>query len=122
MSKDKLIESIEKMKVRELVALVEALKEKFNVQGSPVAMAAAPAASDDAGDSGPSTVKVTLKAAGQQKIAVIKAVKSALGLGLKEAKELVDKAPVSLKEGISESEGEEIKSVLAEAGADVEIE
>tara|TARA_B100001750_G_C15100619_1_gene395192 strand:- start:177 stop:545 length:369 start_codon:yes stop_codon:yes gene_type:complete len=122
MSKDKLIESIEKMKVSELVELVEALKEKFNVQGSPVAMAAAPAASDDAGDSGPSTVKVTLKAAGQQKIAVIKAVKSALGLGLKEAKELVDKAPVSLKEGISESEGEEIKSVLAEAGADVEIE
>ena len=122
MSKDKLIESIEKMKVSELVELVEALKEKFNVQGSPVAMAAAPAASDDAGDSGPSTVKVTLKAAGQQKIAVIKAVKSALGLGLKEAKELVDKAPVSLKEGISEAEAEEIKSVLAEAGADVEIE
>ena len=123
MSKDKLIESIEKMKVSELVELVEALKEKFNVQGSPVAMAAAPAASDDGGgDSGPSTVKVTLKAAGQQKIAVIKAVKSALGLGLKEAKELVDKAPVSVKEGLSESEAEEIKSVLAEAGADVEIE
>ncbi|MBC8514989.1 50S ribosomal protein L7/L12 [bacterium] len=124
MSTEKMIEAIEKMKVGELVELVEALKEKFNVQGAPVAMAAAPAAGGDAGgdDDAPSTVSVVLKDAGGSKIKVIKAVKAALGLGLKDSKALVDQAPVAVKEGISEKEAEELKSVLVEAGADIGIE
>lgn len=125
MGTKELVEAIGDLKVTELVELVDALKDKFGVEGVPVA-AAAPAAgaADDGGDAGgaPDTVSVVLKDPGGQKIKVIKAVKAALDLGLKEAKELVDKAPVTVKEGVSEQEAEELRSALAEAGAEIEIE
>ena len=123
MGTEELIEAIGSLKVTELVELVDALKDKFNVQGVPMAAAAVPADGDGAEvDTGPATVSVVLKNAGGQKIKVIKAVKAALDIGLKEAKELVDKAPVNIKEGISEADAEELKSALTEAGAEVEIE
>lgn len=122
MGTKELINAIGDLKVTELVELVDALKDKFNVQGVPMAAAPAAGGGEAEADSGPATVSVLLKNAGGQKIKVIKAVKAALDLGLKEAKELVDKAPINVKEGISEAEAEELKSALAEAGAEVEIE
>ncbi|MCH7494130.1 50S ribosomal protein L7/L12 [bacterium] len=123
MGTKELLEAIGSLKVTELVELVDALKDKFNVQGVPMAApAAAGGGEGPEEDSGPATVTVVLKNAGGQKIKVIKAVKAALDIGLKEAKELVDKAPTSVKEDISEAEAEELKSALADAGAEVEIE
>jgi large subunit ribosomal protein L7/L12 len=111
------IESLKEMTVLELNELVKAIEEEFGVTAAaPVAVAAA-----EAVDEGPSTVDVILKEVGQAKINVIKAVRELTGLGLKEAKELVDGAPKTLKEGASKDEAEEIKAKLAEVGATVEI-
>ena len=107
------------MEVSELISDIE---EKFGVSAAaPVAVAASPAASDGAGSEAKTEFDVVLTAAGQQKINVIKAVRAITDLGLKEAKELVDSAPKSIKEGVSESEANEIKSQLEEAGAEVEL-
>lgn len=117
----KLIESIEKMTVLELSELVKALEDKFGVvAAAPVAVAgvAGPAAEADAGDS---TVDVILASCGDKKIQVLKAVREITGLGLKEAKELVDAAPKAIKEGIEKEEAEKIKALLVEQGATVEI-
>ncbi|PIQ79738.1 50S ribosomal protein L7/L12 [Candidatus Peregrinibacteria bacterium CG11_big_fil_rev_8_21_14_0_20_41_10] len=125
LSKDaeKIVELVEKLPVLELANLVKALEEKFGVSASaPMMMAGMmPAAGDGGGEAESTTVDVMLTAAGAQKIAVIKAVREITGLGLKEAKELVDGAPKAVKEGVERAEGEEIKSKLVEAGATVEL-
>ena len=118
------IETIEKLSVLELSKLVKALEDKFGVvAAAPVAVAgAAPAAGGEA-DSGSdsSTVDVVITAAGDKKIQVLKAVREITGLGLKEAKELVDNVPKAVKEGIEKDEAETIKKQLEEQGASVEI-
>ena len=118
-----LITQIESMSVLELSNLVKALEDKFGVvAAAPVAVAAAAGGSTaDEEDAGASTVNVVLADCGDKKIQVLKAVREITGLGLKEAKELVDSAPKPIKEGVSESEANEIKSQLEEAGAEVEL-
>ena len=121
MDKAKLIEAIENMTVLELSELVKELEEKFDVSASaPVAMAAAPGAAGGAAEE-QTEFDVVLNGPGQKKIKVIKAVREITGLGLKEAKALVDEAPNPVKEGISKDEAEELKSQLEDVGADVEI-
>jgi len=119
----KIIESIEKLTVIELADMVSALEDKFGVVAA-APVAAAPAAgqgsSDDA-DSGSSTVSVVLTAVGGKKIQVLKAVRELTGLGLKEAKDLVEAAPKAVKEGIEKEEAEKIKKTLEEQGATIEI-
>ncbi len=115
-----LVESIETMSVLELHELVKTLEKKFGVSAAAVAVAG-PAASADAEEAGPTTVSVELTDAGAQKIAVIKVVKEVLGLGLKEAKDMVDAAPSMVKEGLKKEDAEELKKKLEEAGAKVTI-
>jgi len=121
MSKEEMIEEIKKMTVVELADLVKAIEEEFGV--SAVA-AAAPAAGGAAGAAAEekSSFNVVLTSAGDQKIKVITVVKNALGLGLKEAKDLVDGAPKTLKENVSKEEAEELKAKLEEVGATVELQ
>ena len=120
-----ILESIEKLTLIEAAELVKAMEEKFGVSAAaPVAVAAAPAAaaaSADAGADEASEVSVILAAAGPNKINVLKEVRAITGLGLKEAKDLVDAAPKPIKENIKKEEAEEIKKKLEEAGATVEI-
>lgn len=113
-----LLTKIENMSVLELNDLVKAIEEKFGV--SAAAVAAAPAAGAVA-EEGKSEYTVHLVSAGEQKIAVMKVVKEALGLGLKDAKDLVDGAPVDLKANVKKVEAEEMKNKLEEAGAKVEL-
>lgn len=119
MNKEEMIEEIKKMTVVELADLVKAIEEEFGV--SAVA-AAAPAAGAVAGAAEEKTsFDVVLKEAGANKIPVIKVVRDATGLGLKEAKDLVDGAPKAIKEGVSKEEAEELKAKFEEAGATVEL-
>lgn len=118
------MEAVEKMTVIELADLVKALEDKFGVvAAAPVAVAAAPAGGGDAAgdDGGAATVNVVLASCGDKKIQVLKAVREVTGLGLKEAKELVDSAPKAVKEGVDKEEAEKIKATLEEQGATVEI-
>jgi large subunit ribosomal protein L7/L12 len=120
-----LIEEIKKMSVLELSELIKALEEEFGVSATAVAAAApAAAAGDGAADAEEesSTVNVVLTAAGEKKIQVIKVVRAATGLGLKEAKALVDEAPKPIKEGVDREEGEKLKGELEEAGGSVELQ
>lgn len=119
----KLIEDVKALTVLELSELVKALEEEFGVSAAaPVAVAAAPAAADAAPAAAEKTeFDVVLKAAGANKIAVIKVVREVTGLGLKEAKEMVDGAPKTLKEGVSKDDAEALKAKLTEAGAEVEV-
>ena len=121
MNKDQIIEAIESMTVLELSELVKALEEKFGVSAAaPVAVAAAaPAAAEAAAEK--TEFDVILASAGASKIGVIKAVREAAGLGLKEAKALVDGAPAPVKEKISKADADALKAKLEEAGATVEI-
>ena len=113
---------LEESNMVEISELISEIEEKFGVTAAaPVAVAAAPAAGSDAGDEAKTEFDVVLKSAGQAKINVIKAVRSITDLGLKEAKEFVDSAPKTLKEGISEAEANEIKTKLEEAGAEVDL-
>ena len=114
------IASLKDMTILEVKELVDAMKEEFGVDPSAVAVAAAPGAAS-AADAGPSTVSVILENAGQAKVGVIKIVKDLTGLGLKEAKDLVDGAPKPVKENIKPEEAEEIKAKLVEAGATVTV-
>jgi large subunit ribosomal protein L7/L12 len=121
---DQLLEAVSEMTVLELSEFVKAFEEKFGVSAAaPVAVAAAPAAAGgcDAADAGADTVSEILSEVGANKIQVIKVVRELTGLGLKEAKDLVDAAPKAIKEGIAKSEGEKIVAALAEAGAKVEL-
>ena len=122
MDKNQIIEAIEKMSVLELSELVKELEEKFGVSAAaPVAVAAAPAAGGAAAAEEKTDFDVILKEAGAGKIAVIKVVREITGLGLKEAKAVVDGAPSTVKEGVSKEEAEAAKKALEEAGAKVEL-
>ncbi|MFA5858159.1 MAG: 50S ribosomal protein L7/L12 [Elusimicrobiota bacterium] len=124
LGKDAIVEAISGLSVIELVDLVKTLQEKFNIPAMG-AMMAAPAAGAAAGGAAVAEEKtdfsVVLTNAGAQKIQVIKAVREITGLGLKEAKDLVDGAPKAIKEGIPKDQAEELKKKLTEAGATVEI-
>ena len=115
-----MIEEVKTLTVLELAELVHALEEEFGVSAAAAAVAA-PAAGADAAEEEKTEFDVVLKAAGANKIAVIKVVRALTGLGLKEAKELVDGAPKNLKEGVSKDEAEKIAAELKEAGAEVEV-
>ena len=119
-----ILESIEKLTLLEAAELVKATEEKFGVSAAaPVAVAAAPAqgAGAEAAADAPSEVTVVLASAGANKIPVLKLVREITGLGLKEAKDLVDGAPKPIKENVKPEEAKEIKAKLEEAGASVEI-
>jgi large subunit ribosomal protein L7/L12 len=123
LSKDaeKILEMVGSLSVLDLANLVKAMEEKFGVSAAaPMVMAAGGAASAAAAEES-STVNVVLANGGAQKIAVIKVVRELTGLGLKEAKDLVDGAPKPVKEGVARAEGEEMKKKLEEAGATVEL-
>jgi large subunit ribosomal protein L7/L12 len=123
LTKDELITAIESMSVLELSELVSALEEKFGVSAAaPVAVAAAGApAGGEAAAEAKDAFDVVLASAGDKKIQVIKAVREITGLGLKEAKDLVEAAPKAVKEGAATAEAEELKAKLEEAGATVEL-
>ena len=114
---------LEESNMIEISELISEIEEKFGVTAAaPVAMPAAPAAGgDETGDDIQTEFDVIIKSPGQAKISVIKAVRGITDLGLKEAKELVDSVPKAVKEGVSESEANEIKTTLEEAGAEVEV-
>ncbi|MDD3647245.1 MAG: 50S ribosomal protein L7/L12 [Candidatus Dojkabacteria bacterium] len=121
----KVVDIVEKMSVLELSQLVKALEGKFGVSAAaPQAIAAAPQAGGAEGkeEEEKTSFNVVLKEVGTEKIAVIKAVKAATGLGLKEAKDLVESAPKAVKEGAKKEEAEELKKQLEEAGAKVDLE
>jgi large subunit ribosomal protein L7/L12 len=116
-------EQLVNLTVKEVNELAEILKEEYGIEpaAAAVAVAAGPAAGGDAGGEDKSEFDVILKAAGGSKLAVVKLVKELTGLGLKEAKELVDNAPSPIKEGVAKDEAEGLKSSLEEAGAEVEL-
>ena len=121
-TKEQVVEFIEKMTVLELAELVKELEEKFGVSAAaPVAVAAAPAAGAAPAAEEKDEFDVVLASAGEKKINVIKVVRAATGLGLKEAKDLVDGAPQAVKQAVSKAEAEELKKQLEEAGAKVEL-
>ena len=122
-TKEQIIEAIKNMTVMELVELINAIKEEFGVSDMPVVAAAAVpgAAAGAAQEEEKTEFDVILKSPGAQKIKVIKVVREITGLGLKEAKALVDSAPKAVKEGVSKEEAEEIAKKLKEVGAEVEI-
>jgi len=119
--KEELLETISNMTVLEVVELVEAMEEKFGVSAAVAAAPAPAAAADGAAAEEKTEFDVVLTGFGENKVAAIKAVRSITGLGLKEAKELVENAPSSLKEAVSKEEADEVKKQLEEAGATVEI-
>ena len=127
LSKDaeKILDSVKNLSVMDLANLVKAMEDEFGVSAAaPVAVAAGPAAGGgDAGggDDADATVSVVLTAAGDQKVAAIKAVREITGLGLKESKDLVDGAPKPIKENIPKEEGEELKKKLEDAGCTAEL-
>ena len=116
-----LIEKIENMSVKDLAEFVKVLEEKFGVSAMPQVVAGAPAATGGEKVEEKDSFSVILKSAGDQKIQVIKVVKEITGLGLKEAKDLVDGAPKPIKENVKKEEAEEIKKKIEEAGGTVEI-
>lgn len=121
MNQEQIIEAVEKMSVLELNTLVKAIEEKWGVSAAAVAVAAPGAgAGADAGEE-KTAFNVHLADAGAQKVAVIKAVKDALGLGLKEAKDLVDAAPALLREGMKKEDADKLKAAVEAAGGKVEL-
>ncbi|MEK6272191.1 MAG: 50S ribosomal protein L7/L12 [Actinomycetota bacterium] len=123
MSTDEWIEELKTISVIELSERIKALEEEFGVSATAIAApaAGAPAAGEEEGEEESTTVDVVLTAPGDKKIQVIKAVRAATGLGLKEAKALVDSAPEPVKEGLEREEAEQLKSDLEEAGGEVEL-
>lgn len=121
-SKDEILEAIANMSVMDVVELISDMEEKFGVSAAaPVAVAAAPAAGDGAAAEEQTEFDIVMSSFGGTKVAVIKAVRTITGLGLKEAKDLVESAPAAIKEGISKDEAEAVKKQLEEAGATAEI-
>ena len=122
LSKDDILNAIAEMSVMEVVELVEAMEEKFGVSAAAAVAVAAPAAGGDAAAAEEQTeFDVVLTSAGEKKVNAIKAVRALTGLGLKEAKAMVDGAPSTVKEGVSKDDAEEAKKTLEEAGASVEV-
>tara|TARA_B110000091_G_scaffold208503_1_gene248281 strand:+ start:1119 stop:1490 length:372 start_codon:yes stop_codon:yes gene_type:complete len=120
LTKDDILNAIAEMPVMELVELIEAAEEKFNVSAAAAVAVAGPAAAAEAVEE-QTEFDVVMTSFGPNKVSVIKAVRSATGLGLKEAKTLVEAAPTSVKEGVSKEDAEELKKTLEEAGAEVEL-
>ena len=122
-SKEDILETISNMSVMDVVDLISAMEEKFGVSAAaPVAVAAGPAAGGEAAAAEEQTeFDVVLASFGTSKVPVIKAVREITGLGLKEAKDLVESAPASVKEGVEQGEADELKKKLEEVGATVEI-
>ena len=123
LSQNEILDAIAEMSVMDVVGLVEAMEEKFGVSAA-VAAAAAPAAAVAAAGGEPeqqSEFELVITAAGEKKVAAIKVVRAVTGLGLKEAKALVDEAPSTIKEGLSKEEAEDFKKQFEEAGATVEL-
>ena len=121
-TKEEIVEALKEMPALELSELVHELEDVFGVSAAaPVAVAAAPAAGAAAPEEEKTNFDVVLEGFGENKIAVIKVVRAVTGLGLKEAKELVDGAPKNLKEGISKDDAEKLAAELKEAGAEVEV-
>ena len=123
LSKDDILNAIAEMSVMEVVELVEAMEEKFGVSAAAAVAVAAPAAGDAGGEAAAEKTEfdVVLTSAGDKKVNAIKAVRAITGLGLKEAKELVESAPATIKEGVSKDDAEEAKKQLEEAGAAAEL-
>ncbi|EER9422148.1 50S ribosomal protein L7/L12 [Escherichia coli] len=119
-TKDQIIEAVAAMSVMDVVELISAMEEKFGVSAAAAAAVAVAAGPVEAAEE-KTEFDVILKAAGANKVAVIKAVRGATGLGLKEAKDLVESAPAALKEGVSKDDAEALKKALEEAGAEVEV-
>jgi len=123
LSKDDILNAIADMSVMDIVALIEAMEEKFGVSAAAAVAAAPAAAGGDAGDAAVEQTEfdVMLTSIGEKKVSVIKAVRAITGLGLKEAKGLVDNAPSAIKEGVSKGDAEEAVKQLEEAGASAEL-
>lgn len=123
LSKEEILEGIAELSVMDVVELVSAMEEKFGVSAAAAVAVAAPAAGGDAGDAAAEQDEfdVILTAAGEKKVNVIKVVRAITGLGLKEAKDMVDGAPSTVKEAASKEEAADIKKQLEEAGASVEL-
>jgi large subunit ribosomal protein L7/L12 len=121
LTKEDILNAIAEMPVMELVELIEAAEEKFGVDASAAVAVAGPAAGEAAAVEEKTEFDVVMTSFGAHKVAVIKAVRAATGLGLKEAKEVVESAPKAIKEGVSKEEAEELKAQLTEAGAEVEV-
>ena len=121
-SKDDILEAISNMSVMEIVDLISDMEEKFGVSAAAAAVAAAPAAGGDAGAAAEQTeFDVMMTSFGENKIKVIKAVRGITGLGLKEAKAMVEGCPVAVKEGVEKAEAEDVQKQLEEVGALVEL-
>ena len=123
-SKEEILEAISKMSVMDLVELISEMEEKFGVSASaPIAVAAVSADASESAEQGDEQTEfdLILQSMGENKIAVIKAVRAITALGLKDAKDMVEKAPVTVKEAVSKSEAEEMKKQLEESGAVVEL-
>ncbi|MEM6641179.1 MAG: 50S ribosomal protein L7/L12 [Pseudomonadota bacterium] len=119
---EEILEKISEMSVMEVVDLINAMEEKFGVSAAaPVAVAAAPADGGGAAAEEKTEFDVVMKSFGGNKVAVIKAVRALTGLGLKEAKDMVEGAPATVKEGVPKDEAEDVKKQLEEAGAEVEV-
>ncbi|EJY8441759.1 50S ribosomal protein L7/L12 [Cronobacter sakazakii] len=118
-TKDQIIEAVSAMSVMDVVELISAMEQKFGVSAAAAVAVAAAGPAEAAEEK--TEFDVILKAAGANKVAVIKAVRGATGLGLKEAKDLVESAPAALKEGVSKDDAEALKKSLEEAGAEVEV-
>ncbi|OFC72735.1 50S ribosomal protein L7/L12 [Alteromonas confluentis] len=121
LTKEDILNAIAEMPVMELVELIEAAEEKFNVSAAAVAVAGPAAGGEAAAVEEKTEFDVVMTSFGANKVAVIKAVRGATGLGLKEAKELVESAPKAIKEGVAKDEAEALKKELEEAGAEVEV-
>jgi len=121
LTKEDILNAIAEMPVMELVELIEAAEEKFNVSAAAVAVAGPAAGGEAAAAEEKTEFDVVMTSFGANKVAVIKAVRGATGLGLKEAKELVESAPKAIKEGVAKDEAEALKKELEEAGAEVEV-
>ncbi|EIE40366.1 50S ribosomal protein L7/L12 [Mycoplasmopsis canis UF31] len=120
LTKETFIESLKEMSIKEVMELVEAMKEEFGID--PMAAMAVAAAPTEGGSEEKTSVKVVLKADNGKKIPVIKAVQTVLGLSLMDAKKIVDALPATIKENIKPEEAESIRAALVEAGADVSVE
>jgi len=120
-SKNEILETISNMSVMEVVELIEAMEEKFNVSAAAVAVAAPAASASAAVVEEKTEFDVVLTSFGENKVGVIKVIRAVTGLGLKEAKDLVEAAPSTVKEGLSKADAADIKKQLEEAGASVDV-
>jgi large subunit ribosomal protein L7/L12 len=120
-SKDDILEAISNMSVMEIVDLISDMEEKFGVSAAAAAVAAAPAAGEAAAEAEQTEFKVMMTSFGASKIKVIKAVRAITGLGLKEAKGMVESCPIAVKDGVDKAEAEDVQKQLEEVGASVEL-